>query len=196
MDEHSHSHLAAQFKEHSIKRVYISLTCGVPSPVSGRIEIPIGRDVNNRIRMAAIPGSTKGRNARHAASRYRVIEVLAGGGSALVEWRLETGRTHQIRAHAKHLGIPLLGDEIYGGTKGMALSLLQHRTPPDFHGKLMEMISGLERPCLHAFTLGFVHPHTGKSLKFSQMPPTDFAGTLSLLRDIRTEKVIKQEFLQ
>uniref|UniRef100_N1R4Q2 RNA pseudourine synthase 2, chloroplastic n=1 Tax=Aegilops tauschii TaxID=37682 RepID=N1R4Q2_AEGTA len=112
-DEHSHAQLAEQFKLHTISRVYISLTCGVPSPNSARIEVPISRDPNNRTRMVAAPGSGH-RYAKHAASRYKVREVFCGGGSALVEWRLETGRTHQIRAHAKYLGNPLLGDETYG----------------------------------------------------------------------------------
>lgn len=60
----------------------------------------------------------------------------------------------QIRAHAKYLGIPLMGDEVYGGTKNMALSLLQPKTPPRFHGKLSQLVSRIERPCLHALTLG------------------------------------------
>lgn len=189
MDEHSHSHLAEQFQRHSIKRIYVSLTCGVPSKVSGRIEVPIGRDIKNRLRMAAIAGSAKSVNARHAASRYRVVEVLAHGGSALVEWKLETGRTHQIRAHAKYLGFPLLGDETYGGTKGMALSLLHSRTPANSQGKVQQIISQLERPCLHALTLGFVHPKTGEKMQFSQVPPMDFAKCLDHLRELGTEAV-------
>lgn len=68
-DEHSHAHLSEQFKQHTIQRVYISLTCGVPSPASGRVDIPIGRDLNNRIRMAAVVGSSKCGKIRHAASR-------------------------------------------------------------------------------------------------------------------------------
>ncbi|GAA0141856.1 RNA processing factor [Lithospermum erythrorhizon] len=188
-DEHSHAHLAEQFKSHTIKRIYISLTCGIPSPASGRIDVPIGRDSNNRLRMVAVSGSSKSGRTRHAASRYRVIEILAGGGSALVEWKLETGRTHQIRAHAKYLGIPLLGDEVYGGTKGMALALLQPKTMPTVRGKLMEMLSKLERPCLHALTLGFQHPHTGENMNFSQLPPEDFAAVLTQLREFSKEKV-------
>jgi tRNA pseudouridine synthase 2 len=123
--------------------------------------------------------------------RYKVREVFAGGGSALVEWRLETGRTHQviicgyhldckeqlgkyslkhgcslifiadlapadyqIRAHAKYLGIPLLGDETYGGTKSMALSLLRPRTKSKYHIGLSDLISKVDRPCLHAALLG------------------------------------------
>ncbi|KAF9622936.1 hypothetical protein IFM89_035367 [Coptis chinensis] len=104
--------------------------------------------------MAAIPCPSVSRQVRHAASRYKVIEVLAGGGSALVEWRLETGRTHQIRAHAKYLGIPLLGDEVYGGTKSMALSLLQPRISSSHRVNLTKLVSMLERPCLHALALG------------------------------------------
>ncbi|CAK7346117.1 unnamed protein product [Dovyalis caffra] len=186
-DEHSHAHLSEQFKLHTIKRVYVSLTCGVPRPMAGRVDVPIGRDVSNRIRMAAIVGPNR-RQARHAASRYKVIEMLAGGGSALVEWRLETGRTHQIRAHAKYIGIPLLGDEVYGGTRNMALSLLRSRTQPSFHSQLSLSLSGLERPCLHALALGFTHPCTGKEIHFSCHPPPDFTEILSQLRDMGTEK--------
>lgn len=187
-DEHSHAHLSEQFKLHTIHRVYISLTSGVPTPLSGRVEIPVGRDPNNRIRMTAVPGPSNSGQARHAASRYKVIEILAGGGSALVEWRLETGRTHQIRAHAKYLGIPLLGDEVYGGTKNMALSLLRPRIPSSHHGQLAQLVSRLDRPCLHAVALGFNHPKTGKNVHFSCQPPEDFAEILSWLRKISTEK--------
>ncbi|KAL2522298.1 RNA pseudouridylate synthase [Forsythia ovata] len=188
-DENSHAHLAEQFKKHTIKRVYVSLTCGVPSPVCERIEIPIGRDLNNRLRMSAAPGLNTRQKARYAASRYKVIEILAHGGCALVEWRLETGRTHQIRAHAKYIGVPLLGDEVYGGTKSMALSLLQSRNPSSFHRQIEQLVAKIERPCLHALSLGFRHPNTGENLHFSKLPPADFAEILSQLRDISTEKV-------
>ncbi|KAG8377987.1 hypothetical protein BUALT_Bualt08G0090900 [Buddleja alternifolia] len=120
---------------------------------------------------------------------YKVIEILAGGGCALVEWRLETGRTHQIRAHAKYLGVPLLGDDVYGGTKSMALSLLQSRNPSSYHGLLLQLVTRLERPCLHALSLGFQHPNTGEDLSFSQLPPLDFAEILDGLRSIGTNKV-------
>ncbi|XP_031377420.1 RNA pseudouridine synthase 2, chloroplastic [Punica granatum] len=192
-NEHSHAHLSKQFKLHTIQRVYISLTCGVPSLLLGRVEVPIGRDVKNRVRMAAIPGPTNTGQARYAASRYKVIEVLAGGSAALVEWRLETGRTHQIRAHAKHIGIPLLGDEVYGGTRGMILSLLQPRFPHSSQGKLSQLVSGLERPCLHALALGFEHPQTGKNTHFSCQPPEDFAEVLSQLRALGSDKPLPRK---
>ncbi|KAK1613141.1 hypothetical protein QYE76_036814 [Lolium multiflorum] len=182
-DEHSHAQLAEQFKLHTISRVYLSLTCGLPSPYSARIEVPISRDPNNRIRMVAAPGSGH-RYAKDAASRYKVREVFCGGGSALVEWRLETGRTHQIRAHAKYLGNPLLGDETYGGTKSMALSLLRPKTPSKYHGDLSSLISKIDRPCLHAALLGFKHPHSGKALEFSCSPPDDFTEVLDELRRV------------
>ncbi|KAK4390844.1 RNA pseudouridine synthase 2, chloroplastic [Sesamum angolense] len=185
-DEHSHACLAEQFKERTIKRVYVSLTCGVPSPATGRIDVPIGRDANNRIRMIAIPGSATHGKARHAVSRYKVIEILAGGGCALVEWRLETGRTHQIRAHAKYIGVPLLGDDVYGGTKSMAMSLLQSKNLA-LTGNFWQLVERLDRPCLHAFSLG--HPNSGEDLRFSQIPPPDFAEILDRLRDFGAKKI-------
>ncbi|KAI4316988.1 hypothetical protein L6164_024905 [Bauhinia variegata] len=188
-DEHSHIHLSEQFKLRTIERVYVSLTTGVPTPLGGRVEVPVGRDLNNRLRMTAVAGSGNASKARHAASRYKVIEILARGGCALVEWRLETGRTHQIRAHAKYLGVPLLGDEVYGGTKGMALSLLRPRTPPSLHNEISQMVSRLERPCLHALTLGFQHPHRGENVHFSCQPPVDFYEILNQLRRIGSERI-------
>ncbi|CAM8945623.1 unnamed protein product [Rhodiola kirilowii] len=181
-NEHAHAHLSEQFKLHTIHRIYISLTCGVPHPVSGRVDVPIGRDPNNRIRMIAAAGQGNVGHMRHAASRYKVIEVLVGGAFALVEWRLETGRTHQIRAHAKYLGIPLLGDEVYGGTQNKALSMLGSKTLPSCRAQLSQLISKLDRPCLHALALGFKHPHTGEMLKLSRPPPQDFAKILGSLR--------------
>ncbi|KAL8253439.1 hypothetical protein R6Q59_037132 [Mikania micrantha] len=183
-DEHSHAHLSQQFKQHTIQRIYVSLTCGVPFLASGRVDIPIGRDLTNRIRMVADTGPTKCGKSRHAASRYKVVEILAGGGSALVEWRLETGRTHQIRAHAKYLGIPLMGDEVYGGSRNMALSLLQLKNPSSMHSQLSQLVQKLNRPCLHALTLGFTHPCTGEKMQFSCLPPVDFAEILTGLRNI------------
>ncbi|MED6106370.1 hypothetical protein PIB30_004143 [Stylosanthes scabra] len=188
-DEHSHMKLSEQFKLRTIKRVYVSLTAGLPTPVAGRVEVPVGRDPNNRLRMTAVAGPVNPRKSRHAASRYKVIEILAGGSCALVEWKLETGRTHQIRAHAKYLGVPLLGDEVYGATKNMVLSLLRPRTPSGLHSKIVQMVSKIDRPCLHALTLGFEHPHTGQEVHFSCEPPADFNEILNQLRKISNERV-------
>lgn len=186
-DEHAHAHLSDQFRRHTVFRRYISLTCGVPSGSNGRIEIPIARDLNNRIRMAAVPNPSVRRRARIAASRYRVIEAIAGGGIALVEWQLETGRTHQIRVHSQYLGYPILGDEVYGGTAGMALSRVRPKVPSKYHGVLSKLISNLQRPCLHALALGFEHPQTGKEMKFSCAPPPDFMDVLLQLRNFEAK---------
>ncbi|KAH9296378.1 hypothetical protein KI387_039966, partial [Taxus chinensis] len=153
-DENAHTQLSDQFRRHTVHRRYISITCGVPHASNGHIEIPVGRDLNNRIRMAPIPNPTHNRQARFAASRYNVVEVVGGGGAALVEWKLETGRTHQIRVHAQYLGYPLLGDNLYGGTTGMALSRLKPKVSSKYHGRLSKLVSNLRRPCLHAFSLG------------------------------------------
>lgn len=91
----THAHLCGQFKERSVSRIYNSITCGVPTPTAARVATNIVRDPGNRLRMmAATYGSGKGRTA---ASNYQCLERLAGGGAALVQWKLETGRTHQIR---------------------------------------------------------------------------------------------------
>ncbi|GLJ49305.1 hypothetical protein SUGI_1042130 [Cryptomeria japonica] len=119
--------------------------------------------------------------------QYNVIEVIGGGGAALVEWRLETGRTHQIRVHAQYLGYPLLGDDLYGGTTGMALSRLKPKVASKYHGRLSKLISNLQRPCLHALSLGFEHPQTGKEMKFSCAPPLDFMDVLHQLRNMESK---------
>lgn len=177
-DELSHSKLSEQFKNHTIERVYVSLTCGVPNPSVGRVEVPITRDPVNRIRMAAVPGLRNSKHVRHAASKYRVMEVL--GGVGLVQWRLETGRTHQIRAHARHLGVPLVGDELYGGGRRKVMDMMGP--------KIKERDVELERPMLHALVLGFVHPVSGEFLKFKCEPPEDFLKVLRWLKDVEETK--------
>ncbi|BBN11548.1 23S rRNA pseudouridine1911/1915/1917 synthase [Marchantia polymorpha subsp. ruderalis] len=188
-DDYTHEHLCNQFKARTVRRSYLSLTCGSPPPGIGRVDVPIGRDPRDRKRMAAFPFASPNMRTRPAASKYRVLEVLAQGGSSLLEWRLETGRTHQIRVHAQHLGYPLLGDEAYGGTKGAAEAKLLPKFPSVKHGPLRHMVAQIDRPCLHAQTLGFLHPWTGEELNFMCPPPEDFATILQLLRLYGTSKV-------
>lgn len=183
-DDYSHAQLCEQFKARSVSRTYVSLSCGVPSVTSGRIEVPIARDVRDRKRMAAVVKSAGSRTARLAASRYRVLEVLGQGGCTLIEWKLETGRTHQIRVHAQHLGHPVLGDEQYGGTEGAVLSRLTARLPPSKHSKARQLVSRIERPCLHALTIGFKHPWTGLQHNFTRGPPQDFENTWLALQQL------------
>jgi len=101
-------------------------------PPAGRVEAPIGRDPHERLRQAVVwaPGG-----GRAAASRYNRAEVLAGGAACRLEWRLETGRTHQIRVHAKHLLLPLVNDALYGGGGGAAVAVPQNERPPHSYYK-------------------------------------------------------------
>jgi len=176
----AHVSLCGQFKDRSVGRTYYALTLGVPHPSKGRVETNIGRDFRDRKKMAAFEFcSTRGRNA---ASNYTLIETLAGGRAALVEWRLETGRTHQIRVHSKYIGNPLIADDTYSGGTGAAVSVLGG-------GKAQRVaathavIKVLERPALHAKTLEFDHPVTGERMQFDSELPEDFKEALDMLRN-------------
>ena len=182
--EAAHSCLSRQFKDRTISRLYLSITLGVPNPSKGAVMTNIGRDYRDRKRMAAFAyGSTRG---RMASSRYSVCEELAGGRAALVEWKLETGRTHQIRVHAKHIGHSLIGDEVYGGSGAGTISALAsgggHRSAKSI-STAKSLLSDLHRPALHAKTLGFYHPE-GHWMKFEAELPDDFASLLQSLRAI------------
>eukprot|EP00899_Mesostigma_viride_P018817 jgi/Mesvir1/26937/Mv20658-RA.1 len=201
--ERAHASLSAQFKARAVKRTYFSIVNGVPfvpegAPnQQGRVVAAIGRDPRERKRMAVLPenGSLL---SRYAASRYSVLETFVGDGAALVQWNLETGRTHQIRVHAQHLGHPLLGDDTYGGGgRGTEERLISRATAAQKGRKdgasieakrirdaVKHVLSLVNRPMLHAATLGFVHPATGKTLLFDSDMPEDMEAILSSLRAI------------
>jgi len=172
--------LSAQFKNRSVDRIYHSISIGVPNPSKGIITTNVGRDFRDRKKMAAFAyGCTRGKMAK---SNYSVLEILASGKAALVSWKLDTGRTHQIRVHAKHMKHPLLADDTYGGSASTAArSIAQgssHRA-----ALVQEVAQRLNRPALHAKTLGFEHPRSGKRLQFECPLPDDFSSALSLLRN-------------
>lgn len=158
----AHEGLARQFKDHSIARRYHAIVSGHPRPLSGTINTWIGRSNRDRKKMAV---QSEGRG-KHSVTHYRVLETLTA--SALVECRLETGRTHQVRVHMSHIGHPLLGDPVYR-TRAKAL------------GTILNALA-FQRQALHAASLGFIHPVTNERLDFESPLPADMQQLLSRLR--------------
>lgn len=172
-DDEAHRVLARQFFERTIRRRYLALVWGVPDPPAGRIEAPLGRDPRDRKKMAVVSPA----RGKHAVTHYETVEAHAH--TALLAFRLETGRTHQIRVHARHIGHPILGDETYGGhTIRSGPSVGRRRA---FFQNLFE---AMPRQALHAHTLGFLHPRTGEALDFSAPLPDDMAHVLARLRTV------------
>lgn len=161
----AHQSLAEQFKEHTIKRVYLALVYGAPKEDKGRLESDIGRHPVDRKRM-----SGKAKHGKHAVTHWRVIGRYRG--ITLLRLRLETGRTHQIRVHLSEAGYPLVGDDVYGGSSRLA-------TVSDT--LLRKLIKDLGRQALHAKTLGFIHPVTGEYLEFDTELPDDMARIVEYL---------------
>ena len=166
----SHEKLSKQFSEHSIKRVYQTLIWGKLRPQLGKIHTLITRSSKNRQLMEV--GLTKGKKA---ITNYKTLKVFNHKDVpriSLIECKLETGRTHQIRVHFAHKGNPLLGDKQYGKKK------LQFRK---INKKFEKIISDLNRQALHAKSLGFLHPTTKKNVNFDSKLPKDFKKTLDFL---------------
>jgi 23S rRNA pseudouridine1911/1915/1917 synthase len=149
----AHEGLARQFAAHSIDRRYLAIVDGVPRVPSGTVDAPLARSATNRKKISIVEGE----RGKRAVTHWKRLEALHG--SALVECRLETGRTHQVRVHMASIGHPLLGDPVYGRAG---------RT----HGKVLKEL-GFERQALHAAELGFTHPVTKNRLSFSSPMPTD-----------------------
>lgn len=149
-NDFTHQSLAQQFKEHSIKRKYVALVHGKLKETGGIIDAPIGRDPKDRKKMAVVT-----RNSKDAVTHYRVLERFSD--YTLLECRLETGRTHQIRVHMAYLNHPVVGDPKYGPKKSHL---------------------GFKGQALHARTLGFVHPRYEKWMEFSAAPPPYFSKVL------------------
>ncbi|WP_460323317.1 RluA family pseudouridine synthase [Paenibacillus sp. YSY-4.3] len=152
-NDKSHASLAAQLKEHSVTRRYLALVHGNLSHDQGTVDAPIGRDPHDRKMYTVID-----RNSKHAVTHFHVMERF--GDYTLMELKLETGRTHQIRVHMKFIGHPLVGDPMYGKSKGLK-----------FNGQ-----------ALHAAVLGFVHPSTAEYKEFTAPLPADMEDLLHSLR--------------
>jgi len=152
----AHEGLAKQFADHSITRRYVAVCAGYPSPRSGTISGRIGRSDKDRKKMAVLPDDSS--RGKRAVTHYATLQTL--NHAALIECRLETGRTHQVRVHCASIGHPLLGDPVYG------------RTPKSLKPVLDRL--GFQRQALHAEQLGFIHPITGESQNFHADFPADF----------------------
>lgn len=156
--DRAHRALAAQFKLHTIHRVYEALICGVPKKGHGLIELAIGRDTKERKKFSARTTSPKA-----SVTEYR-IEHRYGKLAALVSLYPRTGRTHQLRVHLTALGHPILGDPTYGGRRVCAVGCVD-----------------IPRVMLHARTLGFQHPETGETMEFTRPQPPDMAAIMVAL---------------
>lgn len=154
-NDQAHQSLAAQLKVHSITRKYVAIVCGNVREDDGTVDAPIGRSRTDRKKQAIDPV-----NGREAVTHYHVLERFRD--YTLIECRLETGRTHQIRVHMASIGHPVLGDDVYG----------PRSCPFDLEGQ-----------CLHAKVLGFIHPGTGQYIEFDSPYPAYFEKLLTILRN-------------
>lgn len=151
----AHKKLAEQLKEHSMNRIYNALVEGVIKEDTGTVDKPLGRHPNQRIKMAVV------KNGRRAVTHYRVLQRYKN--NTLIECKLETGRTHQIRVHMAYIGHPIVGDPVYGYSKQKFK---------------------LEGQMLHAKTLGFIHPSTNKYMEFNSELPEYFKKIIEIISDM------------
>ncbi len=158
------THLARQFFDHSIERTYFALIWGEPKEPEGTIDVHLGRSLKDRRVTDAFP---EGDFGRHAVTHYKVLKTLRY--VTLIQCNLETGRTHQIRAHMKHLGHPLFNDATYGGDK-----ILKGTKFSKYKSFVDNCFKILPRQALHAKSLGFIHPTTKKHVQFESELPEDF----------------------
>jgi 23S rRNA pseudouridine1911/1915/1917 synthase len=160
--DRAHEGLAAQFARHSIDRRYRAIVSGRPNPPEGTVDAPLGRSSANRKKMAIVSAS----QGKRAVTHYRLISPLKE--ASMVECRLETGRTHQVRVHMSSIGHSLLGDPVYGRTRGAHASILSQL--------------GFKRQALHAAVLGFIHPISSHALSFQSGIPSDMQELFTALR--------------
>jgi len=181
--EAAHRGLSPLFAKHDIERVYRAITRGAPRPLSGTVKAPIARATGDRKKMA-VPRGAVPESARDATTHYKSLETFGllekGTGlaaAALIQCRLETGRTHQIRVHLSHIGAPLVGDDVYGRHRGVKA----YGSGEAFMAAT-KAARGFPRQALHAAVLGFVHPVSGEEVRFEAPLPEDMGQLLELLR--------------
>ncbi|MFA7429505.1 MAG: RluA family pseudouridine synthase [Rhodospirillaceae bacterium] len=161
----AHQGLSTQFSDRTVNRAYWALVWGTPRPSAGEVEGNIGRSPTNRQKMAVVK-----RGGKIALTRYRTVSSFLGGAVSLIECRLATGRTHQIRVHMAHVGHTLVGDPLYGSSRRKGIT-----------ADAQAMVAGFDRQALHAHLLGFVHPITGETLTFNSPLPEDMRALIERL---------------
>ena len=171
--EYAMAHLSKQFYDRTTERRYIALVCGNVEEDEGTIEGNVGRSLKNRLQMDVFP---EGDFGKHAVTHFKVLERFSY--VTLVECKLETGRTHQIRAHMKYIGHTLFNDERYGGDR-----ILKGTTFTKYKQFVDNCFKVLPRQALHAKTLGFTHPKTGEFMQFNSELPEDIVGALNKWRN-------------
>lgn len=170
-NDHAHAHLSEQLADRSLSRIYHALVWDIPVPPVGTIDIAMGRDHKNRLKQAIKRGDAN--SSRNAVTHYKMIENF-DDAMALVECKLETGRTHQIRVHMQAKGHPLVGDPLYGAQKTLQISRA---------GRLDEAydkqaIIDFPRQALHAYEISFIHPSTDEEMYFTAEMPDDMANLM------------------
>ena len=177
-NERAMTSLAKQFAHHAIERAYHAVVWGAPRAGTGMVEGNIGRNPFDRKRMAVMRAGGK-----EARTRYRVVESFgARPFASLLECRLETGRTHQIRVHLTHLGHPLIGDPSYG----RARQAPRPKTPQE--DLAFKTVAQFPRHALHARLLGFHHPSLNRAMRFESSWPDDFRALVEALRGLNPER--------
>ncbi|HSI91104.1 MAG TPA: RluA family pseudouridine synthase, partial [Adhaeribacter sp.] len=167
--EYAMAYLARQFYDHSIERTYYALVWGVPKNRKGTITGHVGRSLKDRRVMSVYPNGEQG---KHAVTHYEVLKSFKY--VSLVKCNLETGRSHQIRAHMKYLGHPLFSDATYGGDR-----ILQGQPTGSYKAFVENAFKLMPRQALHALTLGFIHPTKKEFMQYSTELPTDFREVLA-----------------
>ena len=166
----AHQRLSADFAARRIERSYLALVWGLPEPREGQILGAIGRNPANRKKMAVVR-----RGGKAAETHYRVLNAYGQGLASLLECRLKSGRTHQIRVHLSHRGYPIIGDRTYGRSRRMQGSRWED---------ISAAIEALGRQALHAASLGFTHPVTGETLLFKSKLPHEIESLKSCLESL------------
>ncbi|MGO9136661.1 MAG: RluA family pseudouridine synthase [Syntrophales bacterium] len=164
--DEAHHGLAGQFKRHEVKKTYTALVYGNPKEDEGQINLPVGRHTVDRKKM-----STKSRRSKEALTTWKVQERF--GVATMLDVNIMTGRTHQIRVHLSALGLPVIGDSVYGNPK---------RADAVHNTFVRSKLKTMKRQALHAARIGFVHPITREDMMFSSPPPDDMAALADFLR--------------